>query len=183
MTETLKRSDIVSRLVKVFSKLPSLKLLDGHQGLLSGYMNGSPDLVVPDTGSEFIVISASYAAKLRLKILRDYEWREVAFMDGSTVFTDGMVRDVEWKFRIGDQSFQYDFHIINNLAVDVIVSNKLIYDFDVYASYEDRLISTASDEDMTGIYSISLRQTRAEVKFLEYQFVRDFAYSPSNLFE
>lgn len=93
--------------------------------------------MVPDTGSEIMAMSASYAAQLGLKILTDTRHRtKVQFVDGSKVLTDGLVKDVSWQFEQGDNPVLKDFHIIEALPVDAVVSIDFLDKYDVFSKYE-----------------------------------------------
>ena len=167
-----------NRLKKKFSKLISLKLLGGHQDLLSGYLNGVGCSVVPDTGSDIMAMSSAYARKLGLKIRKGRSHRcRVQFVDGSLGFTSGVVRNVRWKFRQEDAPIKCDFHIMDNLPVNAIVSNAFLNEFDVFSKYEDLIIEQEPEEDEAGIYGISLiEKYRNEIRSLEGQYVEDSEY-------
>lgn len=173
MTQTMKL--YATRLKKTFSKLMSIKLLGGQQDMLSGYLNGKGCSVIPDTGSDIMVMSSAYARKLKLKIdKRKRHKRRVQFLDGSRGATIGVVKDVEWKFRRGDAPIKCDFHVMDNLPVNVIVSNAFLDQFNVFSDYEDLITEQEPEEDEAGIYGISLiERYREEIRSLEDQYIED----------
>ncbi|KAG6356905.1 hypothetical protein INS49_014780 [Diaporthe citri] len=111
-----------------------LAVLEAEHYLLDGYLNGQAADIVPDTGSDIMVLSLLFAKQLGLTVHNGPEHRiKVQFIDGSEAYTIGRVRGVKWRFQRyldwGKHTLRrdgYEFHIIQNLPVDVIVSNDFI---------------------------------------------------------
>lgn len=155
MTDTLKVHNKSLRLKKVFSQISTIGLLGVGQDCLHGYVNGSTCLALPDTGSELMVMSESYARMLDLEIQKD-ERHRVEFMDGSTDRTYGIVRGVQWQFTPDGQPSTHDFHIIRGLPADVIFSSQFLEDFEVFSNYAHLLQPARLGGGQGGIYGISL---------------------------
>lgn len=161
ITKTLTKYQ--SRIRNSSSDVLSLNLLGGQQDLLLGSCNGIGALVVPDTGSDLMVMSARYAKALRLKVHDDMSHREqVQFIDGSMALTDGLVKNVKWRFHSArnGKPTKYDFHIFNNLppTVDAIVSNRFIDDHDVFNAHREWIYKDIQEDD--GVYNIRLIKKR-----------------------
>lgn len=155
MTDTLKVHNKSLRLKKVFSQIPTIGLLGFGQDFLHGYLNMSSCLALPDTGSELMVMSESYAIIRDLEIQKD-ERHRVEFMDGSTARTHGMVRGVQWQFTPDGQPSTHDFHIIRDLLVDAILSSQFLEDFEIFSNYEHLLQPAHIGGGQGVIYGISL---------------------------
>lgn len=173
ITQTLTKYK--SRIKTIFSNVLSLNLLGGQQDLLLGSCNDLLAAVVPDTGSDLMVMSSAYAASIGATIDNDIRNRRlVQFIDGSEGLTDGIVKDVDWRFlgNLVGQPIKCDFHIINNLPVNGIVSNAFLEEFDVFSAYED--IITGTTHEHAGVYGITLiAKCRAEIRSLESQYFQD----------
>lgn len=155
--------------VPLYSKLPSFALLGGDQDLLLGYVSGAASFVVPDTGSDIMVMSAAYATQLGLPIFREKRHRtKRQLIDGSEIYTSGLVTDVEWSFFLDGPTPRHDFHVIEDLPVDVIVSNDFLLKHDVFSEYESSILEWTPKEDEAGIYGITLVENmKNELRSLE----------------
>lgn len=62
-------------------------------------VNGSEASAFPDTGSELMLISGNFVRRNRFNVHREEKYRRpVELIDGSTVYTDGMVLNAELQF-------------------------------------------------------------------------------------
>lgn len=163
VTQTLTKH--TNRIKNVFSNILSLNFLgifEAEQYLLDGYLNGQAADIVPDTGSDIMVMSLTFAERLGLTIHGGPQHRtKVQFIDGSEVYTIGKVRGVRWKFQkwldCGSHTRRragYDFHIIQHLPVDVIVSNDFVQNLEVFKRHKHRLVSRQPNQFESGIYGI-----------------------------
>ncbi|KAI1799905.1 hypothetical protein F4811DRAFT_567650 [Daldinia bambusicola] len=166
------------RIKRVFPSLRkiSLNLIGGQQEFLSGYLNGEECLAVPDTGSDIMAMSRDHAERLGLKIYNESHYRsKVQLIDGSEAITDGIVKDVRWQFRPGENPIRCDFHVIRKLPVKAILSSALIDEFNVFSKYQDRIgrpKSACGEEN--GIYGIALiERYRGEIRSLSESFRED----------
>ena len=98
--------------------------------MLQVFFNGHPTLALPDTGSDLMLVSREYAQKLKLEVDWDFDnWLEVQFADGSTGWTSGVARNVEWT--VDDVSIQYWFNnpvvaVINTVIAAVLLVGPII---------------------------------------------------------
>lgn len=163
VTQTLTK--YTSRIKNVFSNILGLNfltVLEAEQYLLDGYLNGQAADIVPDTGSDIMVMSLLFAKQLGLTVHNGPEHRiKVQFIDGSEAHTIGRVRGVKWRFQRyldwGKHTLRrdgYEFHIIQNLPVDAIVSNDFISKVGVFKNHTHRLVSRRPEKAHTGIYGI-----------------------------
>ncbi len=59
----------------------------------------------------------------------------VEVADGSTAWTEGLVRGLEWEFRDGDGGkVASDFYVLEGLPVDVIFSGDFVFDHNVFGA-------------------------------------------------
>lgn len=138
-TETLSRfkhriKEVLLSGVRKFSLrlLDAFDVPDEAKARMYGRIDGKPAVIVPDTGSSIMAISASYARRRRLQIDRSQK-TVVRFAQGSTAQTTGTViatwkfqssstnTDTEHEQQMGD-SWEYEWHVIEGLSVDGIVN-------------------------------------------------------------
>jgi hypothetical protein len=114
-----------------------LHLLDSERERVWGFLDGCQTSALGDFGSDVMAISASYAQRLGLRVNKQPRNRiEVEFADGSSTFTAGMVFGVDWMFGDTGAVFKCDFHVLNNLPADVILSNEFLWEQDAFSNYE-----------------------------------------------
>ena len=114
-----------------------LHLLDSERERVWGFLDGCQTSALADFGSDVMAISASYAQKLGLRVNKQFRNRiEVEFADGSSTITAGMVFGVDWMFGDAGAVFKCDFHVLNNLPADVILSNEFLWEQDAFRNYE-----------------------------------------------
>lgn len=62
-------------------------------------LNGATASAIPDTGSDFMCVSGEFVRRHNFAVRREREYRRhVKLIDGSTVYTDGMVLDAKLQF-------------------------------------------------------------------------------------
>ncbi|KFH48380.1 hypothetical protein ACRE_005590 [Hapsidospora chrysogenum ATCC 11550] len=156
-------------------RLPSLNLIGDEQEAIPGYLNGLRCLGVPDSGSDLMVVSGAYAKAHGLEVHRGRRHRHmVEFIDGSRELTDGLVRNLAWQFHGGEPPIRCDFHVIDNLPVDAILSNTIIDEYNVFSEYDNRLVRLESAGHKSGVYNIRLAEKcRDEIAHLDDSFVQD----------
>ncbi|KAK4188184.1 hypothetical protein QBC35DRAFT_463116 [Podospora australis] len=129
-------------------------------------VNGSAALAFPDLGSELMLVSGDFARWNKLKVHSEAEHRrEVKLINGSTMWTDGMVLNATLEFDIPPysslQSLDYkryldfiasflpgsndwthkapficDLHVIEDLPHDIILSGEFIVKNEVFTKFE-----------------------------------------------
>lgn len=155
-TKTLTRfaSRIKSKPVGLPRRL-RLRLLGEEKQRLWGFLNGHLTAALPDTGSDVMLISNDYAQKIGVTIDRDCEnWLEVEFADGSTAWTSGVARNVPWT--VGGKTIRCDFHVLDDLCVDVVLSNDYLFETSAFSEHSDWLFDTNSEEDLFQLCNIRL---------------------------
>lgn len=164
------------RLKRAFSKSTriSLKMFGEEQEFVSGYLNGSNCFAVPDSGSKIMAVSGAFARAHGLEVHRGPNHQHLMeFIDGSEALTDGVIKDLQWQFRLEDMPLRCDFHVIENLPVDAILSSALVDEHDVFSRYEDLLIDMDSLKGSSGIYNIRLSEIVQNIESLEGSFEHD----------
>ncbi|RFU75425.1 hypothetical protein TARUN_6819 [Trichoderma arundinaceum] len=168
---------IKSKLVDIPKRL-RLRYLGQEKQRLMGYLNGHFTAAFPDTGSDVMLIDSAYAQEIGLDI--DYDIRsrvEVEFADGSTTWTRGIVRDVPWS--VGGKTVHCDFHVLDDLCVDVILSNGYLFEMNIFSEYGEYFFDDGAEEDLFYFCNIRLiGQYSEELNILEESYMEDVA-SPS----
>ena len=121
-----------------------VKLLGSQKQRVRGSLDGEHVVAVPDTGSDVMLVSTAYAKQRGFRIFGQNDCRsELEFADGSRAFTRGLVKDIDWSFDDSDTSYQCDFHVLDNLSVDVVLSNDFLFNVNAFSGYD----SSFFDED------------------------------------
>ncbi|VUC31209.1 unnamed protein product [Clonostachys rosea] len=150
----LRATETLTRLVD-FPRRLRLRLLGEEKQRLWGFLNGRPTAALPDTGSDIMLISSEYARRHSLVVDRDFEnWLEVEFADGTTDWTNGVVRNVEWN--VGGKTVQCDFHVLDGLSVDVVLNNDYLFDSNMFWDYAEWFSDTNAAEDVFHLRNIRL---------------------------
>ncbi|ORY70318.1 uncharacterized protein BCR38DRAFT_421760 [Pseudomassariella vexata] len=176
LTETF--SKFKNRLKRIYSHdgRLSLNLLGDEHDFVSGYLNESQCLAIPDTGSDIMVISGAYAQECGLQIQRGARHKNlIRLIDGSEQLTDGIVNDLEWRFIWSETPIKCDFHVIDELPVNVILSSALVDERDVFAKYDVCFVEHDFIDGEAGIYGISLVdwKKREDIRRLEDLYAED----------
>ncbi|GFF55798.1 hypothetical protein IFM58399_10162 [Aspergillus lentulus] len=172
-TQTLTKfvQRIKSEIVALPRRLRLQLLGKGSQRLL-GYLDGHFTAAFPDTGSDVMLISKDFAEKLGLAI--DYDGRnrlEIELGDGTTAQTNGIVKDVSWD--VGGRSIRCDFHVFDDLCVDVVLSNNYLFEFRVFSDCSDYFCSNP-DEVLPQLCNIRLiGRYGASLDLLEEEYLED----------
>lgn len=150
-----------------------LSLLGEGKQRLWGSLDGHPTAALPDTGSDILLVSSAYARKIGLAIDRDFEnWLEVEFADGTTAWTSGVVRDASWE--VGGKTVRCDFHVLEELSVDVIVSNNYLFDLNIFSEYGGCFFDIDSEEDLFELCNIRLIGRYGDgLNVLEQEYLED----------
>ncbi|KAF9875730.1 hypothetical protein CkaCkLH20_06662 [Colletotrichum karsti] len=177
ITETLtKFKRRIRRIISDAAKTLRLNLIGGGRQRLRGYMNGLPTLALPDTGSDVMLVDASYAKSRGFAIDRSPEhWLELQLADGSTVITSGIVQEqMEWRFGDTQDRVAKDFYVLENLPADIIFSNDFLFEMDVYSRYEECLIDLESVDDAAELnYLRLIGKFSPELRGIEDLFIND----------
>lgn len=170
LTKFLRR--IRSELVSLPRRL-RLRFLGEENQRLWGYLDDNFTAALPDTGSDVMVISRAYARKLGLAIDHDTEkLLEVEFADGTTTWTSGVVRNIPWS--VGGKTVRCDFHVLDDLCVDVILSNDYLFNMNIFAECEDYFFESDSEEDLSRFCNIRLLGRYGEsLNLLEEEYLND----------
>lgn len=141
-TETLTR--FPSRLKSNFVPslhMPRLRLLGTPKQRILGSINGLPAVALPDTGSDVMLMSKQYAVErgLTLWVSTDNADRTcLQYADGSLASTYGIAFDVEWRFCKEDSTSRpCNFHIMDGLPYDVILSNDFLFESKAFSQFKD----------------------------------------------
>ncbi|KAK4076669.1 uncharacterized protein Triagg1_4272 [Trichoderma aggressivum f. europaeum] len=130
------------------SKRLSLSYLGNEKQRLRGYLNGHLTAALPDTGSDAMLINGAYARNIGLEVDGSIENRgTIRLADGSTATISGIVRDVEW--RVGGTTVQCNFYVLENMCVDIIVSNNYLFEMNIFSEQEEHFFDIHSEDDPT----------------------------------
>jgi hypothetical protein len=112
-----------------------------HQERILGLVNGHPIGGLADTCSDFTIIKRSTALQIGLHIWEDDKYKtEVQFVDGSSGFTTGVVRDVNWCFSAShaeQDMHQIDVHVMDEIPCAFILDRWLLFDNSAFSEYQD----------------------------------------------
>lgn len=106
--------------------LPRFCATDNPLYRMQGSVDGYSVLALPDTGSDFLLISRSCAKRsyLPIKTGREYE-KYFQYADGSYGSTKGLVEDVAWTYPHGT-TYIRDFYVLDDMPCDVILSEEFL---------------------------------------------------------
>ncbi|KAJ4017493.1 hypothetical protein NW752_001399 [Fusarium irregulare] len=154
-----------------------LSLLGNERQRLLGSLNGRFALALPDTGSDVMLVSAEWAKANKLKIDRSPESRlELELADGSRVFTAGVARNATWTFGDSAQSVSCDLYVLNNLSVDVVLSNTFIFELEVFSKFNHFMTNLDSMPNISEFYNVRLiGKYSAELARLEKESISDMS--------
>ncbi|EON68007.1 hypothetical protein W97_07154 [Coniosporium apollinis CBS 100218] len=123
-----------------------LRLTGSPRQRVGGYLHGQWIGACPDTGSDVMVMSRSYAKQREFHVERHTTCLE--FLDGSFAYTDGVVRGVTWSWDGEDQSFECDFHVLDNLPCPVVLSSDFLFTQNAFSAYEESFYDELEPEDL-----------------------------------
>ena len=157
-TETLTRfsSRLKSKFVPSLHT-PRLRLLGAPKQRILGSINGRTVAALPDTGSDVILMSKHYAEELRLSLsisTEDAHRTCLEFADGTLANTYGIVFGVEWRFGKEDStSRSCDFHIMDGLPYDVILSNDFLFESKAFSQFKDFFFEQREGLDLSRTFN------------------------------
>ena len=136
----------------VFScRLPSdpfpklLRQTEHHKSMrrvvrLPGFINNHKISASPDTGAARNMMSASYARKHKIPILKGSEYRRsFKLANGKTVRSRGIAR-VTWAFNDSqDKTYNLEFHILADCPCDVLIGAKFLQETETLSLHRHRL--------------------------------------------
>jgi hypothetical protein len=137
-------------IMKVPSRLTRLFLIGSPDHRVQRRVNGHTVQALPDTGSDVMIMSKKYADACGFHIetgSSSREWLELA--DHSEVCTYGTVIDATWSFGgygCDEESYRCDFHVLENLSCDVILSNGFLFETGAFSAYEQYFLDFEEDK-------------------------------------
>lgn len=157
-----------------------LRLIGGETQRLTGFLNGTLTAALPDTGSDLMLISDSYARAMGLSVDRSAEhWLNVELADGTPCLTSGVVRDVSWT--VGDVTAKWDFYVLDSLCVDVVLSNEYLFGSDVFSKCGAWFVDTELEEDSSRFCNIRLIGRYSDtLNALEEEYIEDCKFYSDN---
>ncbi|KAJ9142790.1 hypothetical protein NKR23_g6944 [Pleurostoma richardsiae] len=179
LAQTKTMTTFFKKRVKEFvRKLPrrlGLKLLGEEKQRLWGFLDGELIAALPDSGSDVMLVSGAYARDHGLRVNRSRKNRiELEFVDGSTAFTSGLVRGLDWRFGDSAETVKCDFYVLDGLPIDVVLSNEFLFGLDAFTRFEGFIVPIASAEELAELYNIRrIGSYSEELLELEKQYQND----------
>ncbi|OQO06497.1 hypothetical protein B0A48_08280 [Cryoendolithus antarcticus] len=149
------------------SRLRHVRFLQGSVQQVRGYLDHGRIDAVADTGSDVTLLSSLYARERGLKVSYNRQDQvELEFADGSTMWTQGCVRDVDWKYdSVTPSTHRLDAYILNSLPCGVLIGYDVLYATDAFAMHADALFSQYdrdSDIEDTLDHNLNYIQRRSQ---------------------
>ena len=136
-TETLTKHRHRVQRVRQSRKETNFHLVGAPSHLVNGTINGREVCALPDTGSDFMIMSKALAESLDLHIDANPSLREILRLaDGTLVQTEGVVYDVDWAFEGQTLPHRYHFHVLDELNCDVVLSNEYLFETEAFWMFE-----------------------------------------------
>jgi hypothetical protein len=111
-----------------------------EQRRVCGKLDGETVSALPDSGSDVMAVSAEYARRRGFCVQKGRERQvEVQFADGSSAWTEGVVRGLEWEFGDAGGKVVADFYVLGDLPVDVLFSSDFLFEHDVFGMHDEGL--------------------------------------------
>jgi hypothetical protein len=111
-----------------------------QQRRVLGRLGGEAVAALPDSGSDVMAVSAEYARRRGFCVQKGRERQvEVQFADGSSAWTEGVVRGLEWEFGDAGGKVVADFYVLEDLPVDVLFSSDFLFEHDVFGMHDEGL--------------------------------------------
>ncbi|EQB45489.1 hypothetical protein CGLO_15630 [Colletotrichum gloeosporioides Cg-14] len=151
---------------------PQLRLMGEKKERMMGFLNRRLTTALADTGSDLMAVSLKYAQLHKWAISTEREHRtEVELADGMRAWTCGTVSDATWT--IGDRTVRCDFHVLDGLPADVILSKEYLFEMDVFTEHQDSFFDVEAIEDISLLCGIRLIEKEAfDLNELERDFPR-----------
>ncbi|KAK2741600.1 hypothetical protein CKAH01_06941 [Colletotrichum kahawae] len=150
-----------------------LRLMGEEKERTMGFFNHRMTPALADTGSDLMLVSSEYVRRHGLTMHSGHGYCfEVELADGTTTYTTGVVRNAAW--RIGDSTVRCDFHVLDGLPADVILSKDYLFDLNVFSKYTESFVNVDMIEDISLLCGIRLIDERLhDLEELEEGFLRD----------
>ncbi|KAK3379669.1 hypothetical protein B0T24DRAFT_520273, partial [Lasiosphaeria ovina] len=118
-----------------------LNLLGGEKQRLWRFLDDVLASALPDTGSDVMLVSEDYARSRGLHVDRNPQHRlELELGDGTVTYTSGVVRHLVWSFGDSGEDVTSDFYVLPGMPADIILSNELLFELDVFSRFDEFLI-------------------------------------------
>jgi hypothetical protein len=152
LTQTLtKFFHRIKTTLRSFSQRSGVRLLGSEKERVWGYLSGTQTCALPDFGSDVMAISAQYAMQRGLLVNDSADERlELELADGSLAYTNGVVKGLEWSFGTTEHPFVADFHVLEGLPVDVILSADFLYGCSAFSTYDEFFYQEGSHRGFGG---------------------------------
>jgi hypothetical protein len=114
----------------------------------TGLINGIPARALADSGSSVLVMDEAFATNLGLPIDRGSRTR-LLFADGSTTYTTGTTRGVQWQFgpALDAEGYYRDFHILENAPAPIILNDSFLFGTEAFSKYDCYLLDELEEDD------------------------------------
>ena len=100
-------------------------------------------------------MSGNYAYKCGLTVDKGEDGRfEVEYADRSRSWTSGVARSVRWT--VGTTAILCDFYVLDDLFVDVVLSNNYLFDMNIFSAHEEHFFDIDSEGDILRFCGIRL---------------------------
>ncbi|KAI0848530.1 hypothetical protein F5Y00DRAFT_238604, partial [Daldinia vernicosa] len=123
-----------------------------------GIIDGTHTYAIPDTGAECNIITASFAAKLKLRVRRHKEGDKVRLRaaNGRFIVTRGTVQ-ANWQFETEtSRTFRVTFHILNEFMYDLVLGNAFLMKTGTMSHRKDRLSRIPRPADALSVLRVNL---------------------------
>lgn len=103
-----------------------------------GLLDGELVHALPDTGSDVMLISETYAKRRGLHVDRGtHHCFPLTFADGSQSWTSGIAKDVYWQYGTDGGEFTLcDFYVLKDLQCDVLLSYDFLHRTEAFSLHE-----------------------------------------------
>lgn len=103
-----------------------------------------------------MLISTAYTKQRGFKIFGQNDCQpELKFADGSRAFTRGLVKNIDWSFDDSNTSYQCNFYVLDNLPVDIVLSNYFLFSVNAFSEYDSSFFDI-DDVSAEGYIELSL---------------------------
>jgi hypothetical protein len=127
------------RIVRKIREFPGFQACyTASQERVVGLLDGELVHALPDTGSDVMLISETYAKRRGLHVDRGlHHCFPLTFADGSQSWTSGIAKDVSWQYGTDGGEFTLcDFYVLKDLQCDVLLSYDFLHRNDAFSLHE-----------------------------------------------
>lgn len=138
------------RIVRKIRTFPGARACyTASQERVVGILDGELVHALPDTGSDVMLISETYARRRGLSIDQSTHYCfPLTFADGSQSWTSGIAKDVPWEYGTdGGMSTLCDFYVLPDLQCDVLLSYDFLHLTDAFSLHERWMSPLDEPED------------------------------------